>query len=166
MKRAQNLKTTPTFFWNYLVTSKQLGYFFKFLWPSENIWTLTKDRKYHSHYPFSFDSFDLESSFSDIFLIYSEHYYSLASPSWGNSVKVLQGKNIGYFSLQNMTWNAVVTLSNFVIRFFWFGEFLFTWILNILMLKNLPSCGNAVRIRVIQGEKIGIFSRRIWRVAQ
>ena len=40
VRRLQNLKKISTFFWNYLVTSKQSGIVFKFFRPSQNIWTL------------------------------------------------------------------------------------------------------------------------------
>ena len=35
-------KKSPTFFWNYLVTSNKLGDFYKFLLSPKNIWTLNR----------------------------------------------------------------------------------------------------------------------------
>ena len=50
MRRAQNLKKCPYFF---TLTVKQIGrLFFKFLWPSQNIWTLM------SAYPLNLAAFE------------------------------------------------------------------------------------------------------------
>ena len=40
MRRPNTFEKSPPFIWHYVPSSKELGVFFKFLWPSQNIWVL------------------------------------------------------------------------------------------------------------------------------
>ena len=52
-------KKYPSFFWNYLVTSKKSGRFFQIFWPSQNIGTLVQPNSLFSILTFTPCSFPL-----------------------------------------------------------------------------------------------------------
>ena len=41
-EKTTKFEKSPTFVWNYLETSKPSGRLFKFVWPSQHIWTLSE----------------------------------------------------------------------------------------------------------------------------
>ena len=49
-ERNKNLEKSPSLFWHYLVTSKLSGKFLHILWPSQNIWTLKSQVRFHKDF--------------------------------------------------------------------------------------------------------------------